>query len=149
MEKIYHGDNVHSYTNQIRSLLPTYRDFVDGVLTDDDWQSLVKQLREKYGNHPAIQNMCRHFKNGRITDPQLKELNTAILLQELWDLIKDVPALSNHFKETLDTIGSTCIQGISHRIFIDFVATWNDIIIEELNKYLPGKISLYVTEFGI
>jgi hypothetical protein len=148
MNKIYLGGGVHEYTNQIKALLPEYlQKLIKEKLTDEEWAKLVAEMKIHYGNHKAIINMGRNFRNGFIVDPHLPGLNSAVLLQELWKVVHASPDARKHFKETLDWIASTCIQGVSHRLFIDYVAISSDLIMEALAKHIPRKAALVVMEF--
>jgi len=147
---IYHGNNVHAYTRQIHSLLPHYlQKLVKEKLELTEWEGLVAQLHHHYGNHKAIMNMRRVFRNGFIQDPQLPGLNTAVMLLELWKLIKGSEDGRKHFKETLDWIGGTCIQGVTHRVFIDYVAISQDMLMENLVPKIGRLGAFLVTEFNV
>ena len=124
--RIYVGDNIHSYSYQIRSMFHTYNQdkCMEGVLDQQEWSLLLRDLQMHYGQKAAIFNFSRNFIGGFITDPDVPGLNAAKLLKILWNQIKEVnePSLYSFFGETLDQISNTCIQGISHRLFIDYVA---------------------------
>ena len=94
-------------------------------------------------------NMRRVFRNGFIQDPQLPGLNTAVMLLELWKLIKGSEDGRKHFKETLDWIGGTCIQGVTHRVFIDYVAISQDMLMENLVPKIGRLGAFLVTEFNV
>lgn len=138
---IYHGTDIHAYTQQLKTMSDHYSpDIINkygNVISEEEWNHLLSELQKHYGKKVALMNMNSQFKNGWISDPQVPSLNSAILLKALWEKIKrnDV-SMIKHFEETLDQIGSTCIQGISHRLFIDYIALLNDeqCIIEAVIK---------------
>lgn len=141
-KNFYKGDNVHAYTSDIRSNLAKWLPIIEEKsgkksLSKLEFTNLCADLKVQYGPKPAIDNMLQNFHEyansetpgsdteGGITDPQLPGLDAAILLLSLWKTIQD-ESMVRHFGETLDQIGSTCIQGITHRLFCDFVALSKD-----------------------
>lgn len=127
MNTIYHGYNIHAYTPLVKKLLAEH-------YTDELWQqpldekeyiTLLTELKDKYGSHPAIANIDKCSKSGYLLDPQLGRINFLQILVVLWESVKTHNTFT-HFKETLDHIGMTCIQGVSHRILIDWVAMQDD-----------------------
>lgn len=119
---IYRGWNVHGYTDQFRAVIPTtnFLHRVDSL----PFLATLEEIRQRYGNRLALCSMRTHFKAGRIQDPDLPSVNVALVLLALWRLIKriDHPSIYEHFSETLNQIGATCIQGMSHRLLADWVA---------------------------
>ena len=133
MSNIYLGYDIHAYTKIIKPMLGKYISYIDNkygnILSDaKNWEKLICELKNKYGNKVAIFNIQKNYKHGKIVDPDLPGLNIAILLLALWDIIKKINDISiyRHFGETLDCISNTCIQGISHRLFYDYVIFCND-----------------------
>ena len=55
--------------------------------------------------------------------------------------------MQNHFLETLNEIGNTCIQGISHRLIIDYIAIYNDFLNSKLLKYFNIKIQNLIENY--
>lgn len=138
---IYIGYNIHNYTKQIVNVIPKY--FGDSVYTkvdSNEWNSAISVIQIKYPGNPAIKNLKRNFQNGFIIDPQLPKVNSAKILILIWNQIKDNDVLCKHFSETLKQIGNTCIQGVSHRLIIDYIALYNDIIEQVLLKYFDAKL---------
>jgi hypothetical protein len=120
---IYYGTDIHTYTPLIKELLVSqYSDVVwNKPMDENEYTALMDELTEQFNKHPAITNIQRFTKNGTLVDPQLGETNFIRILHQLWKRVKQLGQV-DHFKETLDQIGDTCIQGISHRILIDWVA---------------------------
>jgi hypothetical protein len=94
-------------------------------MDDKLYFKIIDELVEQYGTviNPSIKNLKNVFKNGKIIDPQLPEINFAQILFLIWHnlFILNDKTLFEHFKETLLDINLTCIQGVSHRLLIDFV----------------------------
>jgi hypothetical protein len=112
----------------MKKYIPFLVEVYHQVLEPDQWAVLLTELRQRYGNKRALQNMQSRFRHGWIKDPDLPALNSSILLRAVWDKVKekDDDSMYQHFGETLDTIGGTCIQGVSHRLFLDYVAIMED-----------------------
>ena len=91
--------------------------------------------------------MNRNFRNGYILDPELPKVNSAMILVLIWDQIKDDTVLCKHFSETLKQIGNTCIQGISHRLIIDYVALYNDMIYQNMLKHFNKKLTNIILSY--
>lgn len=139
-KNIYIGDNIHSYTSYIKEKIPRYFTEINIKISGEDWDNLKKELLESYQNHLAIRNIINSYKDNFIRDPEIPNINFAIILLQLWQLIK-INNLENYFKETLDWIASTCIQGVTHRIFIDYVALYDDYMMSYLEKLYSKKCS--------
>ena len=121
----YAGENVHAYTTFIKNNLHLYLPrLLENHLTDDEFKTIISEMETKFGFKPAFNNLKQHFRQGKIVDPEIPDLNSAILLKLIWEKLKNLQDYSmfNHFNETLDQIGMTCIQGCSHRLFGDYIA---------------------------
>ncbi len=94
------------------------------IVQSDMFQDLIMQLTSYYGPKRAFINIQTQFnhKSGMIRDPDFPNLNVAFLLKKIWELGRPFPCFLSHFSETLDDIGMTCIQGISYRLLMDFLA---------------------------
>jgi hypothetical protein len=145
---IYIGYNIHNYTSQIVNIIPKFFEDMEYKKVDIKyWNKSLNEIKKKYPNHIAIKNIERNFNNGFIKDPEIPKLNFAIILLIIWDNIKNNDIICNHFLETLNEIGNTCIQGISHRLIIDYIAIYNDILDGELSKYFNIKIQSLITNY--
>ena len=125
MLPVYTNDNVHSYTQYIRQVLPTFSNYeLHKELLYEEFLEVLNELHKFYGLKVTYDNFRNTYRNGFIIDPEVPGLNSAIVLKLLWDQLKKLnePSAFRHFNETLDQIGTTCIQGISHRLFLDFLA---------------------------
>lgn len=120
---VYRGYDVHAYTSQIAQACGADTTLT-GELTDEVFQSLLGDLERRLGPKPAYQNFRQHYRAGAIRDPELPGVNVAVLLQKVWERVQRAAdeSMQRHFAETLDDIGMTCIQGISHRLFLDYQA---------------------------
>ena len=120
----YKGDNIHSYTEIIKKLIDKHFDdkFYQSI-DNKSWESLLLELHLKFPDKKIpLANIYKYYKNGYLLDPQLPKVNIAIILVKIFNFIKTNDDLTNHFRETLEQIGTTCIQGISHRLIIDYIA---------------------------
>ena len=145
---IYIGYNIHNYTKQIVNVIPKYFGITSNTKVDvGEWNKTVSLMQTKYPGNPAIQNLKKNFHKGFIIDPHLPKVNSAKILILLWNQIKDNDVLCKHFSETLKQIGNTCIQGVSHRLIIDYIALYNDTIDQILLKYFEVKIRNKITNY--
>ncbi len=123
----YKGWNVHSYTPDLNQN-PWIFEFFEAhpAVPPEIWANLMFELRQCYGNLPAIINMESVYVNqAHMKDPDLRNLDAAKVLYFLWiDHVKPNESLKQHFRETLEDIGSTCLQGISHRLLALFIAVY-------------------------
>lgn len=129
--KIYLGDDIHAYTHQVNQTVRTHlaeqsqsQSQSATSITELDLQLILTELEQQFGPKPAYANIRNVSRNGKIIDPEVSDLNITLVLKIVWNKIKELndPSTFRHFNETLDQIGMTCIQGISHRIFIDYIA---------------------------
>jgi len=129
--KIWHGPNIHAYTRDIRSqlqpLINELNDQYGSTIFKDEFDMILEEMQICYGGHKvAFSNMRNNYnaKSGMISDVDLPGLNVAILLQAVWNKVKSLndPSITQHFGETLDQISATCPQGISHRLYGDYIA---------------------------
>jgi hypothetical protein len=120
---IYNGADIHAYTSMIRDVLNEQfsADCWQEAMTEPERFALLRDMKQHYPKHPAIGNIRQCVKNGKLLDPELPPVNFLLVLQVLWTAIQEKNSYS-HFKETLDQISTTCIQGVTHRILIDWVA---------------------------
>lgn len=130
--QINQGTDIHAYTIQFQTILDEVQETLkhyDLCIHDEEFEELISVMKNKYGNKPAFNNIQRSYSNGRIIDPQLPGLNIALLLKVLWLLLCEVndESIYAHFQETLDMIGETCIQGVSHRLCYDYIVLKRDL----------------------
>jgi len=139
---IYNGYNIHNYTKQLLEVVPKYfNDDFKYEVKQDKWNSVMSKISQRFSNKIALMNIQKNFKNGKIVDPQVQNINFAIVLISVWNQVKDNSILCKHFFETLKQIGNTCIQGISHRLMIDYIALYNNILFVEISKRFNIKIT--------
>ena len=133
IEKIYVGCDIHAYTKQICMVAEKYKEDFSGKVNSDTFECILGEMFAAYGPKVAYINFRQNYRDGSIIDPEVPVINVAVLLYKLWNQVKDSEKNSQgpitesssfkvHFNQTLDDIGMTCIQGISHRLLIDFVA---------------------------
>ena len=145
---IYIGYDIHNYTSHVVNIIPKYfGEIIYKKIDIKTWNKSLNEIKKKYNNHIALKNIEKNFINGFIKDPDIPELNLAIVLLILWDTIKNNDIIQNHFLETLNEIRNTCIQGISHRLIIDYIAIYNDILNSELSKYFNIKIQNLIENY--
>lgn len=138
---IWHGVNIHAYTHQINQMVSKYVPELTqkyGKKVEQlEFNELLEQLEKTYGSKVTYSNLRKVYKNGWIVDPQVRSMNSAILLKAVWEKVKDKgdESIYRHFSETLDEIGATCIQGVSFRLFIDYVALTEDENSKHIHKF--------------
>lgn len=136
----YHGWDVHSWTSDLRDLLDQQPEFecrfrVSMHLFDQCLQEIFEMYGE--GVKPVLEKMRGRYKpiEGGYYDMDLvgKRVNVAHLLVRVWTLVKRIndESIYKWFKETLDDIGLTCLQGDSHRLMFFLVGLVRSINKEE------------------
>jgi hypothetical protein len=117
------GWDTHAYTQQINTLVQSMPpDMFNVSVSDADFQQTLYEMTQKYGYKPAYANFRNVFRNNTIVDPEISNINIALVLIRLWNKVKELnePSTYKHFSETLDQIDQTCIQGVSHRLLMDY-----------------------------
>lgn len=128
----YRGRDLHAYTGDLRSRLDQYTDYLYSqyprTVPQDLWDDVLSVVHKQCGPSvaPALHNMNQHFKDGQLLNPELPGMNFAVMFVALWNLVlKHHAENSNiiaHFRETLEDIGSTCLAGVTDRLFADYIA---------------------------
>lgn len=123
----YLGYDVHSYTEVFRSQLPSILTHLPrDKVTLQELDHLIDTMMLWYGPKPAFLNIRQSYdlETCMIADPHLPGLDSAIVLRQLCNHLhaQQNPSLFHHFGETLDDIGMTCRQGITHRLLVDYLA---------------------------
>ena len=119
---IYAGYDIHAYTSQLQKMGITT--FSNGMLSETAFRDILGEMEKTLGPKPAYVNFRNVYRAGFITDPELPHINVALVLETVWKRVKHLndPSIYIYFSETLDQIGMTCIQGISHRLYMDYQA---------------------------
>lgn len=127
-DKVWKGFNIHRYTPELEQLMnnASYIEKLNGhgeTVPEEEFRNIIRSLTKKYGPKVTYSNLEKNFQKGWIKDPQLPSLNSAVLLRAIWEYLesKQDESLYKHFDETLNQIGTTCVQGISHRLFMDYI----------------------------
>lgn len=122
--EIYLGWDVHRNTPFFKEVMPKYRECFPERITLKEHILTIGELEQKYGPLPAIAKMRQRFqeKDGGYRCPDLK-VNIAAVLQETWNLVKKVndPSIFAGFGEILRDVGTTCVQGDSHRLISYYI----------------------------
>lgn len=115
---VYLGTDIHAYTHQMNQIKPSTQ---SDPISDMEFQSILKDMQQVYGSKVAFTNLKNVYRQGFILDPEVPHTNFALILKQLWMKLRDLNEDSayKHFGETLDQIGMTCIQGVTHRLMID------------------------------
>jgi len=133
-QPFYRGNDLHAYTPYLQTRLSTYiNDFKMNYpqsVQPQEWISLMTTLQNKYGNDvtPALNNISQYYNSatGSIQTPELPGMNFAVVLMALWNYIvnqnNEDQSLFTHFKQTLQDIGTTCLAGVTDRLFADWIA---------------------------
>jgi hypothetical protein len=129
---VWHGLNIHAYTQQVNQIvsryIPELKAKYGEIVGEAEFETIMQEMEKTYGPKVTYSNLRKVYQKGWIRDPQVSGINSAVLLKAVWTLVKDKgeESMYKHFSETLDEIGATCIQGCSHRLFIDYVALTED-----------------------
>lgn len=128
VSSIYLGYDIHAYTQQVKDIAHYHqarleKHYGTNRVDEAEFNKIMHEMERTYGHKVAFQNIRNLYRDGVISDPHVPGLNSALVLRALWDKVKEINEYStyNHFNETLDQISSTCIQGVTHRLFIDYV----------------------------
>lgn len=125
--------DVHYWTPQIRASAETYQAQVQRVFGTHInpllFQYILSDLGQRLGTSvtPALNNLAQAYDPQRqgVYDTDVPNLNFAVVLYALWGFLQydaQVDASTwKHFRETLEQIGMTCRQGITHRLWQDFL----------------------------
>lgn len=119
----YLGYDIHAYTQQINALVKSMpSDLFNVTVSDAEFLKTLDEMKQRYGDKPAFANFKNVFQHNAIIDPQISNINIALVLVRLWNKVNELnePSTYKHFSETLDQIGHTCIQGVSHRLLMDY-----------------------------
>lgn len=135
------GWDVHAYTNQMRAILPTVNEILDDKMHRipnhigrEHMNIIIQQIQNHYG--PRVSVACSNIMKCYQTKPipgifdhELVGVDFARVLLYLWLHVTKVndPSLYAHFGETLENIGATCLQGVTHRLLVDFVAVSDNV----------------------
>lgn len=128
MTNIYKGTDVHAYTIDIKQRINDLPDVLKGNMKGKAFDDLIKNLKLTYRSTKTesfFLNIEKSFTNNRIQDPELPNINFALVLSECWNMIQLLypearKSFINFFEETITQIGGTCVQGISHRLLSDY-----------------------------
>lgn len=128
---------MHAYTRGIRPLLPALatqlagqhnaRDGRQRVITNKEMDEMLAQMKDAYGVLVAYSNIRKCHAATQppgIRDPDLPGVDFSLVLASVWGEVRRLksPSLDAHFRETLVTIGATCLQGVTHRLLCDYLA---------------------------
>jgi len=125
----YRGWDVHAYTRALREQLDAYP--VPCVYTPSVFADAVAQVRTRYACSPAalvgVANIVRRHdvRAGGFFDPDLRNMNGANLFIALWHEVQAV-GLYDAFAECLADVASTCMQGVTHRMFSYWIVLQQD-----------------------
>jgi hypothetical protein len=108
------GHDTHAYSPLLREYIKTLK--INNTVKHEIVIEKLDKLIEKYGPSivPGVNNIKARINktNNTITDPELPEFNNLPLLNKILDSGSDL------IKETLVEIGSTCMQGVTHRLLM-------------------------------
>jgi len=145
----YLGYDVHSYTILLQQIIIKVQNKLATMicrseLSSSDFRTMMQRFQEWYPNHLALTNIQRNTQINCLVDPDLGSFNFILLIWFyyrcllLWDDTQQ--CMKEYFRNTLDDIGSTCIQGITHRLLFDF-----DIFAKEFDDTNLIQNSIEVT----
>ena len=123
---MYKGWNTHAYTDDWKAVIGGVTLF-QAATGQKDYLQTLEELEKKYGKLPAFPKFRRLYtpKLGGYMDSKFGNVNVATLLVATWKKVKSLaePSIYRGFGEILQDIGTTCVQGDSHRLF----AYWTGI----------------------
>ena len=113
----HRGYNVHAYSRLLHNILPSLN-ISNEPIDVAELDGLIQNLLTRYSNvvQPCLDKIkSTYFTNGRICDPDLGAYNIYYVLLELYNWNNDL------LKETLIEIGTTCLQGLTHRLLVLYI----------------------------
>jgi len=134
---MWKGYNIHSYSKDINDIIELdriyYKNKFNKNVPEEIFLTTLKEIKQKYGTtekkNICYSNLLCQYKNGWIRDPKISTVNFAHIFVVVWRIVqrksRSSDDLYEHFSETLNDIGSTCVQGISHRLFMDYILLKN------------------------
>jgi hypothetical protein len=133
----YQGWNVHSYTSQLQNKMNRMEDLLlhhygSLLLKEVDYNKMWLHLKQQWPHITALSNIKQHiqvFPEGMsLVDPELPRVNILIVMWLIYTklVVLQEPSMWQHVEETFQDIGNTCIQGISHRLWADFIALYDN-----------------------
>ena len=122
---LYHGWDVHSYSSSWAQEAAKHSRLLTELVSEADFANLIQDISNHYNENLPVINMFRQtYRRGGNQDPDLSNVNVAKLLLVTWEKVKELsePTIFTGFKEVLNDIGETCLQGRSHRLFSYWIA---------------------------
>lgn len=131
MSFTYVGWDTHAYSAQFKkSMEERNLDFMAPV-ESKEWDTMVAELNNCYSHDNcalrAIRTQNDRIKSsekGVMIDSDLYRCDLARIMLETWKTVKNLNdnSLFKGFGEILCDIGSTCLQGATHRLLTYYVA---------------------------
>lgn len=132
----YKGWDVHAYSGDIRTQLESATKRLVACLekcnidtasvsSPEHVEKLLTSISERYTSEGQRQAIANIRANWQTTDRDLNNMPITLLLTATWIEVNAAndPSIWALFGETLQDIGMTCIQGITHRLF----ALWQSL----------------------
>jgi len=123
MSEVDRNWNVHAHSEEYAALLARsgLLESLRGRIERDEFEAVLGEMQGHYGGDPggALAKMSRRWTEveGGYVDADLgKGMNVAILVVDTWRLVKSSGEVWEFFRECLEDVGGTCIQGDSHRV---------------------------------
>lgn len=133
MNKEWKQPDVHQWSETMRAQLTTEFPFLSAETAKREvhFNDVCKEILEKYKGDRMVSSVLDKIR-GRIglKDKHLCDILPAGLLAIVWTdqiTLVDEPESYEHFRQTLEDIGGTCLQGDTHRLFSTYVALSRDI----------------------
>lgn len=114
--------DVHAWTPFFKNQIEQFHleNILKEICTETEWQQMYNEIKIHISEHALVflDKLNHDFLNLKETwiDPDLNHIQVSKVIQYTWTLLK-----TNHtqdlIEETLLDINTTCIQGITHRMF--------------------------------
>jgi hypothetical protein len=124
----YKGWDVHAYTNAWLPTVKKHSQAFAAPIDQKDFQKMLQDISKRYAPRKlnALHKIARLYQSkiGGYFDPQFNNINVARLLASTWSLVSTVnnEDVFQGFYETLQDVGTNCVQGDSHRLFAYWIA---------------------------
>ena len=121
----WQNPDVHAHTREM--VMQLCQEFADlprlTVTAIDEFEEVCAEILAKYPSEPVVVACLEKMRNRKlVVDRDLCGVMPAGLLAVVWNQVVKPTEAYDHFLGTLKDMGTTCVQGDTHRLFATYVA---------------------------
>lgn len=128
---MWKNPDVHAHTAEMRSIMSSEFPKLPKLaeLYMKDFDTVCTEIERHYAGNGSIAQCINKLRVRKdVRDHDLQGISLAGLLCIVWiDCVKPSGELYDHFACILQDMGTTCVQGDSHRLFSLYVASVRSI----------------------